>query len=83
MFYDLIKLIEGTFTVEVIAGFSCMLGVVATYKYEVFKCKSLVSLAWFLFSLGFVGSMVVLFVILGLGSLGYGFCNYFDSMMTS
>jgi len=43
----------------------------------------MVNLAWTLFGLGFIGSIVVVFVTLGLGSLGYGFCNYFDQMSTS
>ena len=43
----------------------------------------MVQLSWGLYSVGFIGSMGLLFITLGMGSLGYGFCNYFDSMIYS
>lgn len=78
-----VYLMEVSFGMLILGGFCCLMGIVAAYKYEVFKCKSMVNLAWTLFGFGFVGSMVLLFVLLGMGSLGYGFCNYFDAMTTS
>jgi hypothetical protein len=78
-----VDLIEASFGLLILGGFCCVMGIIAAYKYQVFKCKSMVNLAWALFGLGFMGSMILLFALLGMGSLGYGFCNYFDAMTTS
>lgn len=78
-----LDVMEASFGLLIIGGFCCLMGVVATYRYEAFRCRSMVNVGWALFGFGFMGSVVVVFVTLGLGSLGYGFCNYFDSMVTS
>ena len=78
LFHYGLDLIEASFGLLVLGGFCCLMGIIAAYKYEVFKCKSMVNLAWTLFGLGFIGSMLIIFATLGLGSLGYGFCQYFD-----
>jgi hypothetical protein len=79
----LLGLLQASFGIEIVGSFCTVLGVIAAYKYEIFKCKSLVSLAWTFFGLGFIGSTIVVFATLGVGSLGYGFCNYFDTMINS
>jgi hypothetical protein len=40
------------------------------------------SIGWGLVGVGMAGLMVICYVTLGLGSLGYGFCSYFDNMLS-
>ncbi len=83
LFHKGLGLLEASFGISIVGGFCCVLGIIAAYKYEIFKCKSLVSVAWALFGIGFMGSVIVVYATLGVGSLGYGFCNYFDTMISS
>lgn len=40
------------------------------------------SIGWGLIGIGIGGLMIICYGTLGLGSLGYGFCTYFDNMLS-
>lgn len=80
MFLDAL---QGIIGVLIIGGMASVIGICAVYLFQIFTCKSLVTFSWAIYGVGFIGSMGLLFVTLGMGSLGYGFCNYFDVMINN
>ena len=42
----------------------------------------MVHLAWSIYGLSYIGVIVIAFIMLSMGSVGYGFCNYYSSMLT-
>jgi hypothetical protein len=59
-----------------------LLGVIAAHVFDVFTCRSMVHLGWTVFGLAYVGIIGLTFILLSVGSIGYGFCNYFHLMLT-
>lgn len=43
----------------------------------------MVNLGWAIWGITYFGIIALVFVFLSLGSVGYTFCNYFDSMIHS
>jgi hypothetical protein len=43
----------------------------------------MVTIGWAAYGIGLIGSIIIIFFTMGLGSLGYGFCNYFDQMISN
>lgn len=43
----------------------------------------MVHIGWTIFGLAYVGVIALTFVLLSVGSIGYGFCNYFSVMLNN
>ena len=59
------------------------MGVIATQIFEVKVCRGMVHLAWTIYGLSYIGVIIVTFIVLSMGSIGYGFCNYYSAMLTT
>ena len=51
--------------------------------FNVFTCRYMVHLGWTVFGIAYIGVIILTFILLSIGSVGYGFCNYFNSMVNS
>jgi hypothetical protein len=43
----------------------------------------MVHLGWTIFGLAYIGVIIITFFLLSVGSIGYGFCNYYNSMLNN
>jgi hypothetical protein len=59
-----------------------LLGVVATHLFDLFTCRRMVHLGWTVFGIVYIGIIVVTFFVLSVGGIGYGFCEYYKTMLT-
>ena len=41
----------------------------------------MVHLGWVILAMSFVGGLILIYLFVGLGSIGYGFCEYYDGML--
>jgi hypothetical protein len=82
-FSSAISTFQGIFAVALTGSLLVMLGVLATHLFDLLTCRLMVHLGWAIFGLVYVGVIVVMFVVLSVGSIGYGFCNYYQSMLNS
>ncbi len=76
-----LSFLQSVLGANLIGSLLCLLGIAGVYLFDIFNCRIMSVFGWGLFGLTFFGIMIVLYVTLGLGSLGYGFCNYFDLML--
>jgi len=50
------------------------IGGFATSIFSILDCRKMVHLGWFIYAVAFVGGLVLMYLFIGLGSIGYGFC---------
>lgn len=58
-----------------------LLGAIAAHLFNLYTCRSMVHIGWTIFGLAYVGVIALTFVLLSVGSIGYGYCNYFSTML--
>ena len=73
---------QGIFAFAITGSLIALLGVLATHLFELSICRRMVHLGWTIYGLIYAGVIIVTFTSLSLGSIGYGFCSYFDLMLT-
>jgi hypothetical protein len=71
------------FALALTGSLLALLGVVATHVFDVLSCRKMVHLGWTIYGLAYVGVIIVTFGVLSVGSISYGFCTYFNSMLTN
>lgn len=74
---------QGVFAFVLTGSILTILGVISSHVFGVFSCKNLVHLGWNIFGLAYIGVIAITFATLSVGSIGYGFCSYFSSMITT
>lgn len=58
-----------------------LIGSFSTATFHILDCRKMVHLGWFIFALSFVGGLILIYLFVGLGSIGYGFCEYYDGLI--
>lgn len=68
------------YTVQIIIAI-CLIGTMlifiggfATSIFSILDCRKMVHLGWFIYAVAFIGGLVLMYLFIGLGSIGYGFC---------
>ncbi len=51
--------------------------------FNVYTCRYMVHLGWTIFGLTYMGVIILTFILLSVGSVGYGFCQYYSSMISN
>jgi len=82
-FSTAISAFQGIFAVALTGSLLVLLGVLATHLFDLLSCRMMVHLGWAIFGIVYVGVIVVTFVVLSVGSIGYGFCNYYQNMLNN
>lgn len=80
-FGTLLSAFEGIYAFVLTGSLLTLLGVISTHVFKVFSCRTMVHLGWTIFGLAYVGVIGLTFVLLSVGSVGYGFCGYFNIML--
>ena len=58
-----------------------LVGSFSTAIFQIFDCRKMVHLGWVIFGFSFVGGLILMYLFIGLGSIGYGFCQYYDGLL--
>lgn len=58
-----------------------LIGSFSTATFDILDCRKMVHLGWFIFAFSFVGGLILMYIFIGLGSIGYGFCQYYDGLL--
>ena len=59
-----------------------LVGGLSTHCFEIFECRYLVHCGWCFYGLMYTGVLILGFITLSMGSVGYNFCMYFNDMLT-
>lgn len=79
----------GLYAIEGIVGFILagsifiLFGTISTHILDIIACRTMVNLGWIIYGLMYFGVIVLTFIFLSMGSVGYTFCNYFDQMVSN
>lgn len=79
----------GLYVIEGVVGFILaasvfiLFGAISTHVLDIIACRSMVTLGWVIYGIMYFGIIILVFCFLSMGSIGYSFCNYFDSMVSS
>jgi hypothetical protein len=65
----------------ILGSFLILMSIFAVYGLELFSCITMVRFGFVLYGGLMTGIIGLIFVTLGMGSVGYSFCNYYDSML--
>ncbi len=80
-FGKLLSILEGVFAFVLTGSLLVLLGVISSHVFDIYNCRTMVHLGWTIFGLTYVAIIGLTFVFLSVGSVGYGFCSYFDMMI--
>lgn len=58
-----------------------LIGSFSTAIFDILDCRKMVHLGWFIFAFSFVGGLILMYLFIGVGSIGYGFCQYYDGLL--
>lgn len=58
-----------------------LIGAFSTSTFQILDCRKMVHIGWIMWSFSFLGSLILLYIFLGLGSISYGFCSYYDEIL--
>jgi hypothetical protein len=78
-----VSFLQGVIGFVLAASLLTLLGIISTHIFDLFICRKMVHLGWAIFGLSYVGVIILTFIFFSLGSLGFGFCNYFKSMISN
>jgi hypothetical protein len=79
----------GLYIIEGVVGFVLagsvfiLFGVISTHVLDILACRTMVNLGWVIYGLMYFGIIILVFIFLQAGSIAYGFCSYFDGMVTN
>lgn len=75
-------IIEGVVGFVLAASVFILFGVISTHVLDILACRTMVNLGWVIYGLMYFGIIILVFIFLQAGSIAYGFCSYFDGMVT-
>ena len=73
---------QAVFAFALTASLLALLGLVSTHCFDMLTCRRMVHLGWTVFGLSYIGVILVTFFALSVGSISYGFCAYYKSLLT-
>jgi hypothetical protein len=56
-------------------------GSFSTATFHILDCRKMVHLGWVIFGFSFVGGLILIYLFVALGSVGYGFCEYYEGFL--
>jgi hypothetical protein len=59
-----------------------LIGSFSTAAFHILDCRKMVHLGWVFYSCSFIGGLILIYLFVGLGSIGYSFCEYYDGLLT-
>jgi hypothetical protein len=78
----LLSAIEGIMAFVLTGSLLVLLGAISAHFFNLFTCRSMVHIGWTIFGLAYIGVIILTFILLSVGSVGYGYCNYLQVMLT-
>jgi hypothetical protein len=58
-----------------------LIGSFSTATFQILECRKMVHLGWFIFAFSFAGGLILMYLFVGVGSIGYGFCQYYEGLL--
>jgi len=58
-----------------------LLGAISAHVFNIFTCRAMVHMGWTIFGLSYIGVIILTFIMLSVGSIGYGYCSYLSLML--
>jgi hypothetical protein len=58
-----------------------LIGSFSTATFQILDCRKMVHLGWVIYAMSFVGGLILMYLFVSLGSVGYGFCQYYDGLL--
>lgn len=80
---SLLYLIEGVLGFILVASLLGILGVFATFLFDIYNCRLMVHLSWVILCICYIGVIVLTFFTVPGGSVGNQFCNYYEKALTN
>ena len=69
--------LEAIFAFILLGTMLSLLGILATFVFDIISCKKLVLTGWVIFGFFYFAIVVILVVFLGIGGVSYSFCGFF------
>lgn len=79
----LLYIIEAVLGFILVASLLGILGVFATFLFDIYNCRLMVHLSWVILCLCYVGVVLLTFLTVPGGSVGNQFCNYYEKALTN
>jgi cytochrome c biogenesis protein CcdA len=79
----LLYTVEGVLGFTLVASLLGLLGVFATHIFDIYNCRMMVHLSWIVFGFSYLGVILLTFLFVPGGSVGYQTCNYFGKALTN
>lgn len=79
----------GIYVVQVIVGFilvaslAVIVGTISVVILEIFDCRYFIHFGWVVYGITYFGAVLIVFLLLSLGSMGYTFCQYYSGFLTN
>lgn len=79
----------GIYVVEVIVGFvlvaslAIIIGSISIHFLNIYDCRHFLHFGWVVYGLTYFGIIFSTYYLLPMGSMGYTFCSYYNSMITN
>lgn len=64
------------------SSFLIIVGAMSAYCFELLQCRSIVHLGWVLYGIVHILVIILIYLFLSGGSVGYHACNYINLMLT-
>jgi hypothetical protein len=74
-------IVEIVTAVSLIGTLLVLLGAFSTASFQILNCRKMVHIGWLIYSCSFIGGLILMYLFIGLGSIGYGFCQYYDGLL--
>lgn len=58
-----------------------LIGSFSTATFQILDCRKMVHMGWVIFSFSFIGGLILMYLFISVGSIGYGFCQYYDGFL--
>ena len=69
-----IYIIQGVIGFVLVSSLLILTGGLSTHCYEIFECRYMVHCGWIIYGLMYFGVLVLAYVTMGLGEVGYAAC---------
>lgn len=81
-FGTFLSIFQSVFGLALAGSLVVLLGAASTHLFDLLACRKMVHLGWTIYGFTYIGVIVVAFIGLSMGSISYGFCQYFHEMLT-
>lgn len=80
-FTTLLFVVQFVIAICLIGTMLVLIGAFSTSTFRILECRKMVHLGWLIYSCSFIGGLLLMYLFIGLGSISYGFCQYYTGII--